>query len=232
MRYDPASDHYVPIAWDDAFALIGRELRALESPDQAEFYTSGRTSNEAAFLYQLFVRKFGTNNFRIAPTYVPRADQRRASRRNIGVGKGTVMLLDDFDHTDAIFIMGRNPGTNSPRMLTPLHNASRRGGADRGAQSVARTGPEALCCATGTVEMVTLSSTRIASEYCQVSVGGDVAALQGILKIVLETHDAGSVPMVPRFSISNSSPSIRMALRPSPMTCAAQHGRISSAFLV
>ena len=63
MRYDAASDHYVPIAWEDAFALIGRELRALESPDEAEFYTSGRTSNEAAFLYQLFVRKFGTNNF-------------------------------------------------------------------------------------------------------------------------------------------------------------------------
>ena len=125
MRYDAASDHYVPIAWDEAFALIACELRALESPDQAEFYTSGRTSNEAAFLYQLFVRKFGTNNFPDCsnmchePTSVGLPE-------SIGIGKGTV-LLDDFEHTDAIFIIGQNPGTNSPRMLTSLHNASRRG---------------------------------------------------------------------------------------------------------
>ena len=125
MRYDAASDHYVPIAWEEAFALIGRELRALESPDHAEFYTSGRTSNEAAFLYQLFVRRFGTNNFPDCsnmchePTSVGLPE-------SIGIGKGTV-ILDDFSHADAIFVIGQNPGTNSPRMMTDLRNASRRG---------------------------------------------------------------------------------------------------------
>ena len=92
MRYEAASDHYVPITWDDAFALIGRELRGLESRDEAEFYTSGRTSNEAR-LYQLFVRKFGTNNFPDSPTCATSRPV-SGSRKSIGVGKGTV-LLDD-----------------------------------------------------------------------------------------------------------------------------------------
>ena len=125
MLYDGASDHYVPIAWEEAFALIGRKLRALDTPDHAEFYTSGRTSNEAAFLYQLFVRRFGTNNFPDCsnmchePTSVGLPE-------SIGIGKGTV-ILDDFSNADAIFVIGQNPGTNSPRMMTELHNASRRG---------------------------------------------------------------------------------------------------------
>ena len=125
MRYDVASDHYEPITWEEAFALIGRELRGLESPDLAEFYTSGRTSNEAAFLYQLFVRRFGTNNFPDCsnmchePTSVGLPE-------SIGIGKGTV-ILEDFAQTDAIFVIGQNPGTNSPRMMTELRNASRRG---------------------------------------------------------------------------------------------------------
>ncbi|MBV9628201.1 MAG: FdhF/YdeP family oxidoreductase [Xanthobacteraceae bacterium] len=188
MRYDAASDHYVPIAWDDAFALIGRELRALDSPDEAEFYTSGRTSNEAAFLYQLFVRKFGTNNFPDCsnmchePTSVGLPE-------SIGVGKGTV-LLDDFEHADAIFIIGQNPGTNSPRMLTSLHNASRRGVPIVVLNPLRERALERFAAPQNPVEMVTLSSTRIASEYCQVSVGGDIAALKGIMKIILETHDA------------------------------------------
>ena len=124
MRYDPATDHYVPVTWDDAFALVGRELNALDDPNQAEFYTSGRTSNEAAFMYQLFARRFGTNNFPDCsnmchePTSVGLPE-------SIGIGKGTV-LLDDFAYAEAIFILGQNPGTNSPRMLTELHRASRR----------------------------------------------------------------------------------------------------------
>ena len=106
MRYDAASNRYLPISWEDAFALIGRELRALNSPDEAEFYTSGRTSNEAAFLYQLFVRRFGTNNFPDCsnmchePTSVGLPE-------SIGIGKGTV-ILDDFTHADAIFVIGQN----------------------------------------------------------------------------------------------------------------------------
>jgi formate dehydrogenase major subunit len=188
MRYDAESDHYIPVAWDEAFALIGRELRALESPDQAEFYTSGRTSNEAAFLYQLFVRRFGTNNFPDCsnmchePTSVGLPE-------SIGIGKGTV-ILDDFAQADAIFVIGQNPGTNSPRMLTELHNASRRGVPIVVLNPLRERALERFAAPQNPVEMITLSSTRIASEYCQVAVGGDVAALKGIMKVVLELHDA------------------------------------------
>ena len=147
MRYDRATDHYVPIAWDEAFAMIARELRALADPNKAEFYTSGRTSNEAAFLYQLFARRYGTNNFPDCsnmchePTSVGLPE-------SIGIGKGTV-VLDDFAHADAIFIIGQNPGTNSPRMMTELHKASRRGRADHRLQSAARAGARALRRAAG-----------------------------------------------------------------------------------
>jgi molybdopterin-dependent oxidoreductase alpha subunit len=187
MRYDASSDHYVPIEWDEAFALIGRELRALESPDQAEFYTSGRTSNEAAFLYQLLVRRFGTNNFPDCsnmchePTSVGLPE-------SIGIGKGTV-ILDDFSHADAIFVIGQNPGTNSPRMMTELRNASRRGVPIVVLNPLRERALERFAAPQDPVEMLTLRSTRIASEYCQVSVGGDVAALKGIMKLVLEAHD-------------------------------------------
>jgi molybdopterin-dependent oxidoreductase alpha subunit len=187
MRYDATSDHYVPIKWEEAFALIGRELRALESPDHAEFYTSGRTSNEAAFLYQLFVRRFGTNNFPDCsnmchePTSVGLPE-------SIGIGKGTV-ILDDFAHADAIFVIGQNPGTNSPRMMTELRNASRRGAPIVVLNPLRERALERFAAPQDPVEMATFSSTRIASEYCQVSVGGDVAALKGIMKLVLQTHD-------------------------------------------
>src|SRR5216684_1811093 len=187
MRYDAASDHYVPIGWEEAFALIGRELRALESPDDAEFYTSGRTSNEAAFLYQLFVRRFGTNNFPDCsnmchePTSVGLPE-------SIGIGKGTV-ILEDFAQADAIFVIGQNPGTNSPRMMTELRNASRRGVPIVVLNPLRERALERFAAPQDPVEMVTLSSTRIASEYCQVSVGGDVAALKGIMKLLLEAHD-------------------------------------------
>jgi molybdopterin-dependent oxidoreductase alpha subunit len=187
MRYNAASDHYEPITWEEAFALIGRELRGLESPDQAEFYTSGRTSNEAAFLYQLFVRRFGTNNFPDCsnmchePTSV-------ALPESIGIGKGTV-ILDDFAQTDAIFVIGQNPGTNSPRMMTELRNASRRGVPIVVLNPLRERALERFAAPQNPVEMITLGSTRIASEYCQVSVGGDVAALKGIMKLVLESHE-------------------------------------------
>lgn len=187
MRYDAATDHYVPIEWDDAFALIGRELHALEDPNQADFYTSGRTSNEAAFLYQLFVRRFGTNNFPDCsnmchePTSVGLPE-------SIGVGKGTV-LLDDFAHTDAIFVIGQNPGTNSPRMMTELRNASRRGVPIVVLNPLRERALERFAAPQDPIEMATFHSTRIASEYCQVRVGGDIAALKGVMKLVLEAHE-------------------------------------------
>ena len=105
-----------PISWDDAFELIAGELNSLNYPDQAIFYTSGRTSNEAAFLYQLFVRQFGTNNLPDCSNMCHESSGTALSE-TIGVGKGTV-TLEDFDRAEAIFVIGQNPGTNHPRMLT------------------------------------------------------------------------------------------------------------------
>ena len=188
MRYNSATDHYEPISWEEAFAIIGARLRALESPDRADFYTSGRASNEAAFLYQLFVRRFGTNNFPDCSNMCHEATS-VGLPESIGIGKGTV-LLEDFDATDAIFVIGQNPGTNSPRMMTSLRNASRRGVPIVAINPLRERALERFAAPQSPVEMVTFSSTRIASEYCQVNVGGDVAVLKGIMKLVLEAHEA------------------------------------------
>src|SRR5258707_15444718 len=188
MRYEPATDKHVSVSWDEAFALIGRELRALADPNEAEFYTSGRTSNEAAFLYQLFARLYGTNNFPDCsnmchePTSVGLPE-------SIGIGKGTV-VLEDFEHADAIFILGQNPGTNSPRMMTELHNASRRGVPIIVFTPLKDPARERFAAPQDPLEMATFGSTRIASEYCQVRVGGDAAGLKGIMKRVLEADAA------------------------------------------
>jgi molybdopterin-dependent oxidoreductase alpha subunit len=187
MRYDPATDHYVPVNWDEAFAIVGGELNALADPNEAEFYTSGRTSNEAAFMYQLFARSFGTNNFPDCsnmchePTSVGLPE-------SIGIGKGTV-VLDDFAHAEAIFIIGQNPGTNSPRMLTELHRASRRNVPIVVFNPLRERALERFAAPQDPVEMATLGETRIASEYCQVRNGGDVAALKGVMKLILEAND-------------------------------------------
>src|SRR5215831_4250484 len=119
------SDVYEPIAWDDAFAMIGRELRALDSPNQASFYTSGRASNEAAFLYGLFARQFGTNNLPDCSNMCHESSGTGLTEV-IGFGKATVRM-DDFAMADAIFIFGQNPGTCHPRMLTELQKAARNG---------------------------------------------------------------------------------------------------------
>lgn len=187
MRYDPQTDHYVPVSWDDAFGLIARHLTALDDPDEAEFYTSGRTSNEAAFMYQLFVRRFGTNNFPDCsnmchePTSVGLPE-------SIGIGKGTV-ILDDFAQTEAIFIIGQNPGTNSPRMLTELHRASRAHVPIVVFNPLRERALERFAAPQDPLEMATFGETKIASEYCQVRIGGDIAALKGVMKLVLEAHD-------------------------------------------
>jgi molybdopterin-dependent oxidoreductase alpha subunit len=177
----------LPVDWAEAFALIGDELNTLDDPSKAEFYTSGRTSNEAAFMYQLFARRFGTNNFPDCsnmchePTSVGLPE-------SIGIGKGTV-VLDDFAHADAIFITGQNPGTNSPRMLTELHRASRRNVPIVVFNPLRERALERFAAPQDPVEMATFGETRIASEYCQIRIGSDVAALKGVMKLVLEAHD-------------------------------------------
>jgi len=125
MVLRPGSGHYEPIEWGEAFRLVACELNALATPDAATFYTSGRTSNEAAFMYQLFVRVFGTNNLPDCSNMCHESSG-AALGAVIGIGKGCVKL-SDFEKADAIFILGQNPGTNHPRMLTVLQAAKRRG---------------------------------------------------------------------------------------------------------
>ncbi|MDI3559210.1 FdhF/YdeP family oxidoreductase [Bradyrhizobium sp. Arg816] len=188
MAYDAASDCYLPVQWSDAFAMIGRELNALPDPNMAEFYTSGRTSNEAAFLYQLFVREFGTNNFPDCSNMCHEATS-VGLPESLGVGKGTV-LLEDFDKADCIFIFGQNPGTNSPRMMTSLRNAARRGASIISFNPFRERALERFQAPQSPVEMITLGSTTISSKLFQVRVGGDVAVLKGIMKILVETDEA------------------------------------------
>src|SRR5690606_2062917 len=125
MRYDAETDRYVEASWNAAFNILGAALRGLDDPNEAIFYTSARTSNAAAFLYQLFGRRFGTNNFADCSNMCHESSG-VALTESIGIGKGTV-TLEDFHHADAIFVIGQNPGTNHPRMLTELQRAARRG---------------------------------------------------------------------------------------------------------
>ena len=187
MSYDAASDKYLPIAWEDAFARIGAELRALPDPNMAEFYTSGRTSNEAAFLYQLFAREYGTNNFPDCSKMCHEATS-VGLPLSLGVGKGTV-LLEDFDKTDCILIFGQNPGTNSPRMMTSLRNASRRGAAILSFNPFRERALERFQAPQNPIEMATLTSTPISSRLHQVRVGGDVAVLKGLMKTLVEVDE-------------------------------------------
>src|SRR5215813_584912 len=173
MAYDAASDRYLPVSWDEAFATIARHLRGLPDPNMAEFYTSGRTSNEAAFLYQLFVREYGTNNFPDCSNMCHEATS-VGLPLSLGVGKGTV-LLDDFDKTDCIFIFGQNPGTNSPRMMTSLRNASRRGASIISFNPFRERALERFQYPQNPIEMATFSATKISWRLHQVRVGGDVA---------------------------------------------------------
>ena len=188
MVYDAGSDRYLPIAWDEAFALIGRTLRALPDPNRALFYTSGRTSNEAAFLWQLFVREYGTNNFPDCSNMCHEPSG-VGLKRTIGVGKGTVSL-DDFTQADAIFSFGHNPGTNHPRMLGELRAASKRGARIVAFNPLKERGLERFTDPQDALEMATGGSTRIASHYFQLKVGGDLALLKGLCKRVIELDDA------------------------------------------
>ncbi len=189
MRYDAASDHYVPVSWDDAFAMIARHLHALDSPHEAEFYTSGRTPNEAAFLYAIMVREFGTNNFPDCSNMCHEPTS-RGLPPSIGVGKGTV-TLEDFDDAEAIFVIGQNTGTNSPRMMTNLVEARRR----NVPVVVVNPMPErALIKFTepqDILQMATFGSTSIASEFVHIAIGGDLAFIKGMMKAMFEREAAG-----------------------------------------
>jgi molybdopterin-dependent oxidoreductase alpha subunit len=195
MRYDAASDRYLPVAWDDAFTEIGNILKSLDNPDRAEFYTSGRASNEAAYLYQLFVRLYGTNNFPDCSNMCHEASG-VALRQAIGVGKGTV-LLEDFEAADAIFVIGQNPGTNHPRMLGDLRRAALRGARIVVFNPIRERGLERFSDPQDKIEMLRGGSTDIASHYFQPQLGGDMAAVRGMAKAVLAAEDAAVAAGLP-----------------------------------
>ncbi|AFC86215.1 FdhF/YdeP family oxidoreductase [Frateuria aurantia] len=184
MRYDAASDTFQPVPWDEAFGQIGAALRNLPEADAAEFYTSGRASNEAAFLYQLFVRAYGTNNFPDCSNMCHEATS-VGLPASIGVGKGTVTLAD-FDHCDALFSFGHNPGTNHPRMLATLREVSRRGVPIIAFNPLRERGLERFLSPQSPKEMLTGDATEIAKSYYQVRIGGDLAVLKGMMKWLVE----------------------------------------------
>jgi molybdopterin-dependent oxidoreductase alpha subunit len=188
VAYDPATDMFKPISWEQAYARIGEILRSLPDPNMAEFYTSGRASNEAAFLYQLFVREYGTNNFPDCSNMCHEATS-QGLPKSIGLGKGTVSL-DDFEHCELIIDMGHNPGTNHPRMMGTLHEAARRKVPIIVLNPLKERALERFTDPQNAVEMASFGSTNIASSYYKVKVGGDAAALKGIMKAVVAMDEA------------------------------------------
>ena len=195
------STHYGPLAWADAFGVIAHELRALDSPDEAVFYTSGRTSNEAAFVYQLFVRLLGTNNLPDCSNMCHESSGAALSQ-TIGIGKGSV-TLDDIENTDLIFIVGQNPGTNHPRMLTSLETAKRRGARIIAVNPL----PEAGLLAFRNPKRVRGllgGSTALADLFLQIRVNGDLALFQALNRRLLEEEDRRPGEVLDRSFIEGS----------------------------
>lgn len=185
--YKPAGeDHYRPIGWDEALRIVADKLNGLASPHEAAFYTSGRTSNEAAFLYQLMVRGFGTNNLPDCSNMCHESSG-WAMGQTIGVGKATV-AYDDFGKADLIIIMGQNPGTNHPRMLTALEGCKRNGGSIVAVNPLPEAGlrryknPQKIRGLAG-------KGTELADQFLQIRLGGDMALLQAVSKRVLAAED-------------------------------------------
>jgi len=199
MVLRPGADRYEPVSWGDAFGLVARELNELDTPDGAAFYTSGRTSNEAAFLYQLFARAFGTNNLPDCSNMCHESSG-SALGPTIGIGKGCVKL-SDFDEADAIFVIGQNPGTNHPRMLTALQAAKRRGCRLVSINPMPEVGmvrfknPQDLLNPIRAAGVIFGSGTEMCDLWLPVRINGDMAAMQGIMKemIAQEDRSPGSV---------------------------------------
>ncbi|MFC8598281.1 FdhF/YdeP family oxidoreductase [Isoptericola sp. NPDC057191] len=181
------SDHYVPVSWDEAFAILADRLTGLASPDEASFYTSGRTSNEAAFVYQLFVRAFGTNNLPDCSNMCHESTG-AALGETIGVGKATI-TYDDFALADLIVIMGQNPGTNHPRMLTALEEAKQNGASIVAVNPLPEAGLKRYKNPQ-TVRGLAGRGTELADQFLQIRLGGDMALLQAVSKRVLDAEAA------------------------------------------
>jgi molybdopterin-dependent oxidoreductase alpha subunit len=182
MVLKPGATHYTPISWDAAFTLVAEELNALSSPDEAIFYTSGRTSNEAAFLYQLLVRSFGTNNLPDCSNMCHESSG-AALNETIGIGKGSVSIKD-FELADLIVVVGQNPGTNHPRMLSALEDAKKNGAKIIAVNPLPEAGlmrfknPQNVAGVVG-------RGTALCDEFVQIKVGGDQALFQAIGHLLL-----------------------------------------------
>ncbi len=187
MVLTEGDDHYRPIRWDQAFTLIADELTGLEHPDQAAFYTSGRTSNEAAFLYQLFARSFGTNNLPDCSNMCHESSG-SALIESIGIGKGSVSV-PDLENADLIIIAGQNPGTNHPRMLSTLEKAKERGATIVAVNPLPEAGllrfkdPQKVGGVIG-------KGTSLADEFLQIRIGGDMALFRGLAKLLLDAEQS------------------------------------------
>lgn len=188
MRFDAASDKYVPVSWDEAFAEIGRELRAME-PDSAVFYTSGRASLETSFMYGLLARAYGTNNLPDSSNMCHETTS-VALPESIGVPVGTC-TLDDFAKTDCILFFGQNVGTSSPRMLHQLQEAAKRGVPIVTFNPLRERGLVEFANPQSPAEMLSGSATPISSQYHQVKTGGDTAAIMGMAKALLAMEAKG-----------------------------------------
>ncbi|WP_437998513.1 FdhF/YdeP family oxidoreductase [Sorangium sp. So ce185] len=186
MLLEEGASHYRPVSWDEALELVASSLRALGSPDEAVFYTSGRTSNEAAFLYQLFVREYGTNNLPDCSNMCHESSG-VGLREAIGVGKGTVSL-HDFERADAIFIVGQNPGTNHPRMLSTLREARLRGCEIVTVNPLPEVGNERFQHPQHPLDLVG-AGVPLSTLFLQVRINGDVALFTGIIKEMLEEEE-------------------------------------------
>ena len=186
MRYDPASDHYVPCDWDEAFAAIGAALKAID-PKSAVFYASGRASLETSYLYALFARLYGHNNLPDSSNMCHETTS-VALKATIGAPVGTC-VMNDFNLCDAIFFFGQNTGSNSPRFLHPLQEMARRGAKIVTFNPLREPGLESFVNPQSPVEMATQHATTISSQYHQVRAGGDIAAIMGLCKHILAAHE-------------------------------------------
>jgi molybdopterin-dependent oxidoreductase alpha subunit len=202
MFLDEGATHYKSITWEEAFRILSEELNALQSPDEAIFYTSGRTSNEAAFLYQLFARQFGTNNLPDCSNMCHESTSVALSEA-IGLGKASIRL-EDLENTDLIIIIGQNPGTNAPRMLTSLQKAKQSGAKiiavnplpEAGLMNFVNPNPEHYKSYLKFAEaMLENDATPIADIHLPIRIGGDMAFLKGVMKVLLEKEKRSPEPL-------------------------------------
>lgn len=183
MYLAPGASHYEPISWDNAFKKIAEHLNALESPDEAAFYTSGRTSNEASFVYQLFAKEFGTNNMPDCSNMCHETSG-SALRPTIGIGKGTV-TLEDFYDAEVIVIIGQNPGTNAPRMMSALAKGKKNGAKIIAVNPLPEAGLMGFINPQN-VKAILTGGVQLADLYLPVKINGDMALLKALELLLIE----------------------------------------------